>query len=48
MEIINPIYEELNDDGVIIPSFIEVLAKKTIEESVIKNIKKIMKLNLLN
>ena len=39
MEIINPIYDELNDDGVIIPSFIEVLAKKTTEESVIKKYK---------
>ena len=34
MKIINPIYEELNDDGIIIPSFIEVLGKKTTEDAV--------------
>jgi hypothetical protein len=39
MEIINPIYEELNEDGVIIPSFLEVLEKKTTEESVYKKYK---------
>ena len=39
MEIINPIYEELNEDGVIIPSFIEVLGKKTTEDSIYKKYK---------
>ena len=39
MEIINPIYEELNEDGIIIPSFLEVLEKKTTEESVYKKYK---------
>ena len=39
MEIINPIYEELNEDGIIIPTFIEVLGKKTTEEAVYKKYK---------
>ena len=39
MEIINPIYEELNEDGIIIPSFIEVLGKKTTEEAIYKKYK---------
>ena len=39
MEIINPIYEDLNEDGIIMPSFIEVLAKKTTEEAIIKKYK---------
>jgi len=39
MEIINPIYENLNEDGIIIPSFIEVLGKKTTEEAVFNKFK---------
>ena len=37
MEIINPIYENLNEDGNIMPTFIDVLGKKTTEEAVYKN-----------
>ena len=36
MEIINPIYEDLNEDGNIMPTFIDVLGKKTTEEAVYK------------
>ena len=36
MEIINPIYEDLNEDGNIIPIFIDVLGKKTTEEAIYK------------
>ena len=36
MEIINPIYEELNDDEIILPIFIEVLDKRNTEEAINK------------
>jgi len=39
MEIINPIYEYLNEDENIIPVFVEVLEKKTTEEAVFKKFK---------
>ena len=39
MEIINPIYEDLNEDGNIMPNFIDVLGKKTTEDAVYKKYK---------
>ena len=39
MEIINPIYEYINEDENIIPVFVEVLEKKTTEEAVFKKFK---------
>ena len=39
MEIINPIYEFINEDENIIPVFVEILEKKTTEEAVYKKFK---------
>ena len=39
MEIINPIYEELNNDENIIPIFVSILESKTTEEAVFKKFK---------
>ena len=39
MEIINPIYEDLYDDGIMMSAFIEVLGKKTTEEALYKKYK---------
>jgi len=39
MEIINPIYEYLNEDENIIPIFVQILEKKTTEEAVFKKFK---------
>jgi CHASE3 domain sensor protein len=39
MEIINPIYEDLNNDENIIPIFVNILESKTTEEAVFKKFK---------
>jgi len=41
MQIINPIFSELNDDTVIVGQFIEVLAKKTTEQAIYDKFKEI-------
>ena len=39
MEVINPIFNELNDDSLIVGQFIEVLSKKTTEQAIYEKIK---------
>jgi len=41
MNVIKPIYAELNDDSVIVGNFIEVLAKKTTEQAIYEKYKEI-------